>query len=147
MMRAWSFSLALLLGYLLTFQLWRVFADRAAFLLVGGMAVVAMVRGFERAARGHYFANRTDLVMHGLVIVDVALESLSYEAFNTASQCFLCIPGDPASLHSSYGFCWCAAVLSGLIGGYHWYALKKSRRSNRDLGPTPGIAPLPGTLE
>jgi hypothetical protein len=143
-MRSWSFSLALLVGYLLTFQLWRAVPTRTAFLVVGGVAVVAMAWGLKRAARRHYFANRTDLVLHGLVIADVALESISYEAFNTASMCLLCVAGNPGTFHGSYSFCWCAAVLGGLVGGYHWYALGKVRCLNPSAGANHDAAATPG---
>jgi hypothetical protein len=39
-MKSWSFSLALLLEYLLTFQLWRTFPNRSAYLVVGGLFCV-----------------------------------------------------------------------------------------------------------
>ena len=45
-----------------------------------------MVAGMRRAARRGYFADRSDLILHGFVIVDVALEAMSYELFHAASQ-------------------------------------------------------------
>ncbi|HEX4146733.1 MAG TPA: hypothetical protein VHY91_24765 [Pirellulales bacterium] len=126
-MRSWWFSLALLLGYLLTFQLWRTFPDRAAFLVFGALAVIGMVAGMRRAARQRYFVDRSDLVLHGLVIFDVALECVSYELFNAASQCIFCAPADAGSFHGGANFCWCAAILGVLVGGYHGWALRHAR--------------------
>jgi hypothetical protein len=128
--KSWSFSLALLLVYLITFQLWRTFSDRSAFLVFGILAVIVMVAGMSRAAQRCYFVDRSDLVLHGLVIVDVALESISYELFNAASRCLLCIPADASGFHGGYNFCWCAAILGVLVGGYHWWALRRARRPN-----------------
>jgi hypothetical protein len=125
--RSWWFSLSLLLGYLITFQLWRTFSDRTAFLVVGILAVIAMVAGMRRAARRGYFVNRSDLVLHGLVIFDVALECTSYELFNVASQCVFCTAADASKFHDSYNFCWCAAILGVLVGGHHWWALRQAR--------------------
>ena len=129
-MKSWSFSVVLLLGYLITFQLWRTFSDRTAFLVFGILAVIAMVAGMRRAAQRGYFADRSDLILHGLVIVDVALEGMSYELFHAASQCILCAPADASRFHNSYNFCWCAAILGVLVGGYHWWALRHVRTPN-----------------
>lgn len=129
-MKSWSFSVELLLGYLITFQFWRTFADRTAFLVFGILAVIVMVAGMRRAVRRDYFADRSDLVLHGLVIVDVALEGMSYELFHAASLCILCTPADASRFHNSYNFCWCAAILSVLVGGYHWWALRRVRSLN-----------------
>ena len=126
-MKSWSFSLALLLEYLLTFQLWRTFPNRSAYLAVGGLAVIVMSAGIRRAARRGYFPDRPDLVLHGLVIVDVALETASYEVFHAASQCLLCVPADASIFHNNFNFCGCAAVFGVLIGGYHGWALHKLR--------------------
>ncbi len=128
-MRFWWFSGALLLGYVLTFQLWLMYPGRTAFLVVGALAVVVMASGMRQAARSGYFANRSDQVLHGLVIVDVALEAVSYEAFHTASMCVLCTPGDANCFHSNYNFCWCSAILAVLVGGYHWWALRREATS------------------
>lgn len=89
-MKSWWFSGALLLEYVLTFQLWLTFPGRTAFLVIGALAVVVMASGMRRAARTGYFADRSDQFMHGLVIVDVALEAVSYEAFHAASLCIFC---------------------------------------------------------
>lgn len=140
-MKSWWFSLALFVGYLITFQLWRIFPDRAAFLVVGIVAVIAMSVGMVLAARRGYFVDRSDAVLHGLVIVDVALEGVSYELFQVASRCILCVPGDASTFHNSFNFCWCATILGALVGGYHWSALRKTRSPpNRagsgDSGPS-----------
>jgi hypothetical protein len=139
-MKSWWFSLALLVGYVMTFLLWKTFSNRTAFLLCGLLAMLVMAAGMKRAARGNYFVNRTDLVLHGLVIVDVALEGLSFEVFNTASRCILCAPGDASTFHNSYNFCWCTAILGGLVAGYHWWALRQVRRSNEGAPSPPGQA-------
>ena len=89
-----------------------------------------MTVGMRRAAQRGYFVNRSDLVLHGLVIVDVALEGMSYELFHAASQCILCVPADASGFHSGYNFCWCAATLGVLVGGYHWWALRHVRSPN-----------------
>lgn len=134
-MKSWSFSIGLLLEYLLTFQLWRTFPGRAEFLVVGILAVIAMTLGLRRAARFGYFADRSDLVLHGLVIVDVALEGVSFELLHVASTCIFCAPADAGSFHDGYGFCWCGTILGLLVGGYHGWALRKSRRRSAALNP------------
>jgi len=125
--KSWWFSVALLVGYVLTFQLWLKFPDRIAFLVIGSLAVAAMALGFKQAMRGGYFADRSDLVLHGLVIVDVALETASFELFHVASTCIFCVPGDPSRFHGNYNFCGCSAIFGLLVGGYHGWALRRVR--------------------
>jgi hypothetical protein len=114
---------------LITFELWRTFPDRTAFLVFGIVAVVALAAGMQWAARRGYFVDRRDLILHGLVVVDVALEAASFEGFNAASQCLLCAPGDASTFHNHYNFCWCSAILAVLVGGHHWWALRREARS------------------
>jgi hypothetical protein len=125
----WWFSLSLLVAYLLTFQLWLAFPNRIALLVIGSLAVVAMMVAMRQATRRGYFADRSDWFLHGLVIVDVALETASFEAFNAASMCVFCTPGDVSRFHSNYNFCWCSVVLGVLVGGYHGWALHRGRGS------------------
>lgn len=125
--KSWWFSLALLVLYVLTFQLWIHFPDRIAFLVIGMLSVIAMTVGLRHAAQRGYFVNRSDLVLHGLVVVDVALETASFELFHVASQCIFCTPGDPSCFHSNYNFCWCSVILGVLVGGHHGWALCRAR--------------------
>ncbi|HEY1784977.1 MAG TPA: hypothetical protein VGG30_05480 [Pirellulales bacterium] len=134
MIKSWWFSLVLLLEYLLTFQLWTIYSDRTAFLVIGGLAVIAMVAGMRRAARRGYFVDRSDAVLHGLVILDVVLEAISYELFNVASQCIFCTAADASSFHGSGNFCWCATIFAVLIGGYHAWALRRARGQSLPAG-------------
>jgi hypothetical protein len=136
--KSWWFSLVLLLEYLLTFALWLSFPNRTAYLGCGVLAVVLMAVQLRYAARRGYFADRSDLILHGLVIVDVALEGASYELFNTASQCIFCVPGDAPAFHNGYNFVGCATILGAFVGGYHAWALRRSHRSNEPpKGPEP----------
>ena len=96
-----------------------------------------MAARIGRLGRG-YFVNRSDLILRGLVIVDVALEGISYELFHAASQCILCVPADASGFHSGYNFCWCAATfsapLSAAITGWrspHLRSPNGSARSSR----------------
>ena len=134
MVKSWWFSLVLLLEYLITFQLWKTFSDRTAFLAFGVLAVIAMVAGMRRAARQGYFVDRSDRFLHGLVIFDVVLEGASYELFNVASQCIFCASADASRFHNSYNFCWCGAILGTLVGGYHAWALRRARDQSFPAG-------------
>lgn len=124
-MKSWSFSLALLLEYVITFQLWRLYPDRTTFLVVAVLAVAIMAAELRNAARRGYFVDRSDLVLHALVIVDVGLEGASYEVFNAASRCIFCVPGDASTFHSNFNFCWCTALFMALVGGYRGWALRR----------------------
>ncbi len=138
--KSWWFSFALLLAYVITFQLWQKFPDRTAFVIFGILAVALMSAGLWQAARCGYFVDRSDLVLHALVIVDVGLEAASYEIFNVAAQCIFCTPGDAGSFHNRYNFCWCAAILGLLVGGYHGWALRRRRAQQaRDRADEKGV--------
>ncbi|MCA9073106.1 MAG: hypothetical protein KDA84_29490, partial [Planctomycetaceae bacterium] len=77
----WWFSFLLLGAYLSLFLIWKAFPSREAFLIVGfGMAGLLTV-GWVVAAKQRYFVNRTDFVLHGLVILDVVLETVAFELF------------------------------------------------------------------
>jgi hypothetical protein len=99
-----------------------------------------MTVGMRRAAQRGYFVNRSDLVLHGLVIIDVALEGMSYELFHAASQCILCVPPNASEFHSTYNFCWCAVILGLLVGGYRWWALRHTRNPNGPAQSSPSEA-------
>jgi hypothetical protein len=58
------------------------------------------------------------LSVHALVIVDLAIETLAFEAFRLVQ------PIAAVELfHDNVNFIGCAIVFAALIGGHRWYAL------------------------
>jgi len=128
MMSRWSYSLFMLAVYLGTFVFWKEWPSRSAF-VVGGLTAAAVLAGaMVWAARRRYFVNRLDQVLHAWVIVDVVLEALAYEGLGAFVN--LGTEQQPLVLrfHDNNNFLGCAAAFALLIGGYRWWALRKSGR-------------------
>jgi hypothetical protein len=118
MLARWRYSLWLLLTYVIVFLLWRFFPSRPAFLVVGGLAVWFLVAGMLRARRAGYFVNRVDLSIHALVIVDLVIETVLFEAIRLA------LPTASVELfHDNAHFIGCGIVFVCLVGGNRRYAL------------------------
>lgn len=120
MRRNWSYSLTMLLVYVALFVFWKYFPSRASFVAAGMLAIAVLGIGLVRAYRAAYFVNRVDLCLHAYVIVDLCLETASFEAFR-AIQPFAVV----RQFHNNNNFIGCTVVLTLLVGGYRWYALRK----------------------
>lgn len=125
MLVRWRYSLWLLLTYVIVFLLWGYFPSRASFLITGGVAVSFLVAGMLRARRAGYFVNRVDLSIHALVIADLAIETVAFEAFRLAQPNAMV-----EQFHDNANFIGCAIVFVVLVGGHRWYALS----AREDLG-------------
>ncbi len=108
-LQGWYFTLGLLVVYVGLFHLWGmldrcwVAATGIAAATVLGIAIVVVGR------RTHYFVNTWDELFHGLVILDLLLESV--------------LIGPPEDL-SFYG---CAIGFGVVIAGYRLTQLRRSR--------------------
>ena len=131
--KRWYFSILQLLIYMGTFLYWKWFPSRLGFVVGGIVSVTAMSLLMWSAARRHYFVNRVDLGLHALVIVDIALESLMYEALRWAVA-LNWLPGDQpvsafdetaALFHDNHNFYLCALFFAVVIGGHHWFSREK----------------------
>ncbi len=108
-MKDWGYSLVLIIGYLGLFQYWSsAKADEILWtcLLWGAVFGAAL----EWARRSRYFLSRTEIAIHGAVIVDVLLEGLLI------------------SDHAHAGFWLCGGGFAVVIGGYRAYLLRGATR-------------------
>ena len=119
MTRKYSYSLWMLATYVTVFLYWKIFPSRAGFVLGGVLAVSFLLCGLVRAVRAKYFANRVDLCLHAYVIVDLCLETASFEAFK-AVQPFAVMQ----LFHNNNNFIGCTLAFTALLGGYRWFALR-----------------------
>lgn len=117
---SWSFSLYLLVSYVLLFWVWMTFPARSMYLIGGSLVLVPLVRGFRRAADRGYFANSIDSRLHALVLIDVFLETLSFEIFRLFQPLAVA-----ESFHRNTNFIGCATAFALLLGGYRFWALRK----------------------
>lgn len=117
-MRNWTYSLWMLVTYISVFAVWRVYPSRACFLLVGGAAVAALIVGMIRAAKNGYFLNRVDRSAHGLVIVDLILETLAFEVFR-----FVKPEAIVEQFHGNLNFFGCSLAFAFIIGVHRWACL------------------------
>jgi len=128
-LKTWSYTLFMLAVYIAVFRLWQEYPSRAMFLTGAGLGAAVLVAGMVWAARRDYFANRTDLVLHAMVIVDVALEGGAYEALRAFSLYVFGSEGIVGTFHANHNFYVCAAAFAVLVGGYHgWAVLRRSRQ-------------------
>ena len=128
MKNRWGYSLWMLATYVTVFVGWKYFPSRAAFLGVGGVAVAGLVWGMRSAYRTGYFANRVDLALHVWVIIDLVLETLSFEAFRLYTLAFESLSlfdSNVAAFHDNNNFFGCTAAFIALLGGYRWFALRR----------------------
>ena len=101
----WTFSAAMLCGYLAVFHLW-MHLDRTGIVITGLVWAVVFGAAAWRWRRSQ-FVTRMDAQAHGIVILDVVLEAVL-------------IP-----VHDHYGFYWCALAFAAVIGGYRVHELRK----------------------
>jgi hypothetical protein len=142
MLNRWSYSLWVLGVYLATFTVWKMAPSRASFLVVGALAVVWLGFQMVRAFRADYFVDRLDVVLHGWVLVDIALESLAFEAFRWL-QPFAVLE----AFHDNLHFIGCAVVLSLLVGGYRANGLRRrTKASAANADPPPALKSADGSL-
>ena len=93
--------------------------------MVGAAAIGLLVVSLNQAQRAGYFVNRVDLSLHGLVIVDLAIEAIAFEVFRTLQ------PYASAELfHDNANFVGCAILFVSLVGGYRWWSLSAERRKH-----------------
>jgi hypothetical protein len=124
-MKNWSYTAGTLLVYVAVFYVWQAYPGRVTFMGTAGVAIALMTRGMVWAARRNYFANRRDLVLHALIVTDVGLEGGMYEIFRAISLWLVGDEGNVARFHDHHNFYVCAAAFGVLVGGYHWWALRR----------------------
>lgn len=133
----WWFSLWLLATYLGLFLIWKAFPSRESFLLVGfGLAALLTV-GWVIAAKREYFVNRTDAVLHGLVILDIVLEAVAFELFLQGvvwaeffNHTDFAAGQLESDFHANNNFYFCGLVFAILIGIYRWNVIRNQSKSN-----------------
>lgn len=104
----WGFSVCLLIGYLLIFQLW-IGADRRFVVSSGVLWGIVYGVWLMVSWRRLYFVNRLDFLAHWVVVLDVLLEALLLES------------------HDHLGFWLCGAGFAIVIGGYRHSNLQRIR--------------------
>lgn len=121
MRRSWHYSLGMLLAYVCLFLVWMVFPSRVLFLLSGATVVTWLIWGFRHNSATGYFANRVDERLHMLVILDVMLETVSFEVFRLFQPLAVV-----ESFHQNTNFVGCATAFTLLIGCYRYFAAPSS---------------------
>ena len=121
MPQKWRFSLLLLIVYVSLFSVWTIVPSRTVYLAGGGLALVVLVARFVSATREHYFASRADSRLHALVIADVFLETVSFEVFRWFQP-----QAVAETFHRNMNFVGCTVAFTLLIGGYRYFALRRS---------------------
>ena len=124
----WRYSLWMLITYVTVFAVWKVWPARIAFLLTGAAAISFLTLGMVRARRAGYFANRVDLWLHAYVIIDLLLETVAFEAVRLIQPLAVM-----EQFHNNTNFIYCSLAFAILIGGYHWFAISRTR-------PADGVA-------
>jgi len=104
----WGFSVCLLIGYLLIFQLW-IGADREFVTSSGVLWGLVFGVWLMVSRRNAYFVNRLDFLAHWVVVIDVLLEALLLVS------------------HDHLGFWLCGAGFAIVIGGYRISILRRIR--------------------
>lgn len=130
----WYFSILQLLIYVSTFLYWKHYPSRLAFVLGGLVSATILSLLMVYAARRNYFVNRVDLCLHALVIVDIVLESLMYEALRfivarqwvTGADSVSAFDATAARFHDNHNFYMCALFFALVIGGHHWFGRRKA---------------------
>lgn len=117
----WNFSLGMLVAYVSLFIVWMLFPSRPLFLLTGLLTAGFLCWGLVRAHRMQYFANLIDLRLHALVIIDIVLETLSFELFRLFEPMAVV-----ESFHRNTNFVGCTLAFTVLLGCYRFYASRKS---------------------
>ena len=103
------YTLVLLVVYVALFHLWGML-DHLRVAATGIIAAVALMAAVVvMGRRTHYFVNKWDQLFHGLVILDLLLESV--------------LIGPPEDL----GFYGCAVGFGLVIGGYLFTQLRRFR--------------------
>jgi hypothetical protein len=123
-MKTWYYTAGVLLLYLMVFCFWQLFPGRLTFLIGAAATIGLMSVGMVASARRGYFANRRDLFLHSLVILDVGLEGGAYEAVRVVSTWLFGAHVNVARFHDSHDFYACAAAFGLFVGGYHWWAIR-----------------------
>ena len=126
-MRKWYYSLMMLVAYVGLFLFWKYSPSRIAFAGVGLTAATLLTVGLVWAKRRAYFVNRVDLFVHGYVIADIVLESLSFEGLRLLEP--LAVVNQ---FHNNNNFIGCTLILTALIGGHRLYALSRASRNSLD---------------
>ena len=113
-MKNWQFSIGLLVGYVLVFQAW-VGAERSFVVSSGILWCLTFSVWTLVQWRKGYFRNRLDGGLHGVVILDVLLESLLITD------------------HSHSGFWLCAFGFGFVIGGYRYKLLREAHADRNSM--------------
>jgi hypothetical protein len=73
-----------------------------------------------RAQRRGYFVNRADFSVHGLVIIDLAIESILFEVVRLISPALVV-----EQFHARPIFIGCAIAFTAILGAHRAWALHK----------------------
>ena len=121
MRQNWGYSLLMLGVYVSLFLVWMMFPSRAMFLVGGFACFFFLLRQFRVAADAGYFVNPVDRRLHALVLIDVFLETLSFEFFR-----FIQPLAVVEAFHANTNFVGCASAFTLLIGGYRYWMSRKA---------------------
>lgn len=123
----WWFSIVMMAAYVTLFVSWKLAPSRATFIVSAVVMTGGLTAAMVAAYRKGYFAGRVDVVLHGLVIVDVFLEGIAFEV------ALLFVPGkaDLPRLvdryHNSNSFLMCALLFALLLGVGHYLGLRRRK--------------------
>ena len=120
MRQSWHYSICMLVVYVGLFLLWMLVPSRSMFLVTGSLAIAGLVWGMRRAQRVGYFVNQVDWRLHALVILDLILETTSFELFRLFQPLAVV-----ESFHSNTNFIGCATAFTLLIGCYRYFTSRK----------------------
>ena len=121
----------MLVSYVCLFLFWFLFPSRAVFLITGGLVVFGLSYAMLREWRNGYFADRVDLRLHILVIIDLVLETLSFEILRLVKPLAVV-----ESFHDNMHFIGCSSAFALLIGCYRLYAARKPAVASVETSPT-----------
>lgn len=122
MLKNWYYSLLMWASYVSLFLYWKYFPSRTTFVVAGIIVIAWLAVGLRRAHRAGYFVNRIDLFLHAYVILDLCLETASFEAFRLV-QPFAVV----GLFHDNNNFIGCTLAFTLLLGGYRWVALRRQK--------------------
>jgi len=110
MLKDWAYSLFMLAVYIGLFNIWLHLPELAqtAVTISGAAAALALAVGMWLYRSS--FVNRTDMLCHAFVILDILLETVV-----------------DLEYHQHNGFYVCALALALVVGGHRWWCLRRAR--------------------
>jgi hypothetical protein len=119
--RDWWFSVLMMVVYVALFLFWKAMPSRVAFVAGGLLVAAGLVAVMVLALRRGYFAGRADVVLHGLIIADIVLESIIFEALLPFIRTGTLVP----RFHHDNSFYLCAVTFSLIIAVGHYWGLRR----------------------